>query len=110
MHYTLHMNVAFLGVKHIMRNVKVGWLLRYMHANGATAGAIPIVGDTIDSNLALGRLDNATLNRFSSLHYLLPFIIVGGSILHPAASRYGSNNPLGITSSVDEIVFLPIFM
>ena len=62
--------------------------------------------------MALGRLDNVTLNRFFSLHYLLPFIIVGASILHPAAYRYGYNNPnpLSINSYVDEIVFIPLFM
>ena len=78
----------------IMVPASIGYVVSRGPLHGATAGAIPIVGDTIDSYLALGRLDNATLNRFSSLHYLLPFIIVGASILHPAASRYGSNNPL----------------
>ncbi|CAM6072469.1 unnamed protein product, partial [Sphagnum tenellum] len=36
MHYTPHVDLAFLSVEHIMRDVKGGWLLRYMHANGAT--------------------------------------------------------------------------
>jgi ubiquinol-cytochrome c reductase cytochrome b subunit len=36
MHYTPHVDFAFLSVKHIMRDVKGGWLLYYMHANGAS--------------------------------------------------------------------------
>ncbi|KAH8974890.1 hypothetical protein BDL97_01G125900 [Sphagnum fallax] len=35
-HYTPHVDLAFLSVEHIMRDVKGGWLLRYMHANGAS--------------------------------------------------------------------------
>lgn len=166
MHYTPHVDLAFLSVEHIIRDVKGGWLLRYMHANGASMFFIvlhffrglyygssaspsklvwclgvvtlflimvtafigyvlpwgPLHGATSlasaipgrrrhYSNLALGWLDNATLNRFFSLHYLLPFIIVDASILHLAAlHQYGSNNPLGINSSVDKIAFIPIFM
>ena len=36
MHYTLHVDPAFNSVEHIMRDVKGGWLLRYMYANGAS--------------------------------------------------------------------------
>lgn len=36
MHYTPHVDLAFLSVEHIMRDVEGGWLLRYMHANGAS--------------------------------------------------------------------------
>ena len=36
MHYTPHVDYAFLSVEHIMRDVNYGWLLRYMHANGAS--------------------------------------------------------------------------
>jgi len=36
MHYTSHIDLAFLSVEHIMRDVNGGWLLRYMHANGAS--------------------------------------------------------------------------
>nr|YP_009277467.1 apocytochrome b [Psilotum nudum]AOH05937.1 apocytochrome b [Psilotum nudum] len=172
MHYTPHVDLAFHSVEHIMRDVKGGWLLRYMHANGASmffivvylhifrgsyygsytsprefvrclgvvisllmivtafigyvlpwgqmsfwgatvitslASAIPVVGDTIVTWLWGGfSVDNATLNRFFSLHYLLPFLIAGASILHLAAlHEYGSNNPLGINSSVDKIALYP---
>lgn len=55
-------------------------------------------------------VDNATLNRFFSLHYLLPFILVGASLLHLAAlHQYGSNNPLGVHSEMDKISFYPYF-
>lgn len=174
MHYTPHVDLAFLSVEHIMRDVEGGWLLRYMHANGASmffivtylhmfrglyygsyaspreflwcigviilllmiitafigyvlpwgqmsfwgatvitslASAIPVVGDTIVSWLWGGfSVDNATLNRFFSLHYLLPFVIVGASVVHLAAlHQYGSNNPLGTNSAVDKIGFYPYF-
>uniref|UniRef100_A0A6N2K910 Cytochrome b n=1 Tax=Salix viminalis TaxID=40686 RepID=A0A6N2K910_SALVM len=133
MHYTPHVDLAFNSVEHIMRDVEGGWLLRYMHANGATfigyvlpwgqmsfwgatvitslASAIPVVGDTIVTWLWGGfSVDNATLNRFFSLHYLLPFILVGASLLHLAAlHQYGSNNPLGVHSEMDKISFYPYF-
>jgi ubiquinol-cytochrome c reductase cytochrome b subunit len=55
-------------------------------------------------------VDNATLNRFFSLHYLLPFIIAGASIVHIAAlHQYGSNNPLGCLATVDKVSFYPYF-
>nr|YP_009863146.1 cytochrome b [Anthoceros punctatus]YP_009863188.1 cytochrome b [Anthoceros agrestis]QKD76602.1 cytochrome b [Anthoceros punctatus]QKD76644.1 cytochrome b [Anthoceros agrestis] len=168
MYHTLHVDLAFLSVEHIMRDVKGGWLLCYMYANGASmffivvylhifrgsyhgsyasprelvwclgvvislsmiitastgyvsfrgqmssrgatvimssASVIFVVGDTIVTWLWGGfSVDNATLNCFFSLHYLLPFIIAGVSILYLAASyQYGSNNPLGINFSVDKI-------
>ncbi|KAK8694773.1 hypothetical protein V6N13_072318 [Hibiscus sabdariffa] len=133
MHYTPHVDLAFNSVEHVMRDVEGGWLLRYMHANGATfigyvlpwgqmsflgatvitslASAIPVVGDTIVTWLWGGfSVDNATLNRFFSLHHLLPFILVGASLLHLAAlHQYGSNNPLGVHSEMDKISFYPYF-
>uniref|UniRef100_A0A0E0JZI4 Cytochrome b/b6 N-terminal region profile domain-containing protein n=1 Tax=Oryza punctata TaxID=4537 RepID=A0A0E0JZI4_ORYPU len=103
MHHTPHVDLAFNSVEHIMRDVEGGWLLRYMHANGARyvppwgqmsfwgatvitslASAIPVVGDTIVTWLWGGfSVDNATLNRASLLHL---------AALH----QYGSNNPLGV--------------
>ena len=174
MHYTPHISMAFESVEHIMRDVEGGWLLRYLHANGASmffiavylhmfrglyygsytsprefvwvvgvvilllmiitafigyvlpwgqmsfwgatvitslATAIPIVGNDITTWLWGGfSVDNATLNRFFSLHYLLPFVIVGASVVHIAAlHQYGSNNPLGINASVDKTSFYPYF-
>lgn len=174
MHHTPHVDLAFNSVEHVMRDVEGGWLLRYMHANGASmflivvhlhifrglyhasyssprefvrclgvvifllmivtaftgyvlpwgqmsfwgatvitslASAIPVVGDTIVTWLWGGfSVDNATLNRFFSLHHLLPFLLVGASLLHLAAlHQYGSNNPLGVNSEMDKIAFYPYF-
>ena len=175
MHYTPHIDLAFLSVEHIMRDVEGGWFLRYMHANGASmffivvylhlfrglyygsytsprelvwivgviilllmiltafigyvlpwgqmsfwgatvitslASAIPVVGTDITHWLWGGfSVDNATLNRFFSLHYLLPFIIAGASLVHIVAlHQYGSNNPLGCSSNVDKIPFYPYLL
>lgn len=174
MHYTPHVDLAFISVEHIMRDVQGGWLLRYMHANGASfffivvyvhmfrglyygsyaspreivwcigvvlflfmiitafigyvlpwgqmsfwgatvitslASAIPVIGDSIVSWLWGGfAVENATLNRFFSLHYLLPFLIAGLSIVHIAAlHQYGSNNPLG-TFAGDHVTFTPYML
>lgn len=75
------------------------------------ASAIPVVGDSIVTWLWGGfSVDNATLNRFYSLHYLLPFIISGAAVVHIAAlHQYGSNNPLGTNSAVDKVSFYPYF-
>jgi len=174
MHYTPHIDLAFLSVEHIMRDVNYGWLIRYAHANGASmffivvyihifrglyygsyasprellwivgvaifflmmatafmgyilpwgqmsfwgatvitnlASAIPIIGENIVHWLWGGfSVDNATLNRFFSLHYLLPFIIAGLVGLHLILLHEdGSNNPLGIDSKTDKIPFYPYF-
>ncbi|RYX79690.1 hypothetical protein EON70_00740 [bacterium] len=75
------------------------------------ASAIPVVGDSIVTWLWGGfSVDNATLNRFYSLHYLVPFIIAATSLVHIAAlHQYGSNNPLGTHSGIDKIAFYPYF-
>ena len=174
MHYTPHIEYAFSSVEHIMRDVNNGWLIRYLHANGASmffivtyshifrglyygsymnprgplwvsgviillimmgtgfmgyvlpwgqmsfwgatvitnlASAIPVVGEPIVQWLWGGfSVDNATLNRFFSLHYLLPFLIVGLVILHLSLLHTtGSNNPLGINKNVDTVSFYPYF-
>jgi ubiquinol-cytochrome c reductase cytochrome b subunit len=75
------------------------------------ASAIPVVGTDVTYWLWGGfSVDNATLNRFFSLHYLMPFIIAGASIVHIAAlHQYGSNNPLGSYAGVDKVSFYPYF-
>ena len=51
-------------------------------------------------------LHNATLNRFFSLHYLFPFLIVGLGVLHIVSLHTaGSNNPLGVDSNIDKVTF-----
>ena len=75
--------------------------------------AIPVVGESIVTLLWGGfSVDNATLNRFFSLHYLLPFVIAGVVVLHIIAlHRFGSNNPIGIDASgpQDTISFHPYY-
>ena len=161
MNYTPHTAYAFDSVERIMRDVNYGWLIRYVHMNGASMffivvyihiwrglyygsykaprellwilgvvifllmmatafmgyvlpwgqmsfwgatvitnlfSAFPIVGEHIVTWLWGGfSVDNPTLNRFFSLHYLMPFVIAGVVFLHVAALHItGSNNPLGI--------------
>jgi ubiquinol-cytochrome c reductase cytochrome b subunit len=75
--------------------------------------AIPLVGKSIVTWLWGGfAVDNPTLNRFFSLHYLLPFVIVGVVFLHVVALHItGSNNPLGIEVKTpqDTIPFHPYY-
>src|SRR6218665_357095 len=177
MHYAANGLVAFDSVEHIMRDVNWGWLLRYAHANGASAffvviyvhifrgffygsykapremvwllgvvifllmmatafmgyvlpwgqmsfwgakvitglfGAIPLVGEPLQQWLLGGFApDNAALNRFFSLHYLLPFVIVGVVVLHIWALHIpGSSNPTGVEvkTESDTVPFYPYFI
>ena len=73
--------------------------------------ALPYVGESISTWLWGGfSVDNATLNRFFSLHYLLPFLIAGLAGVHLALLHLdGSTNPLGICTKVDKIAFYPYF-
>ncbi len=75
--------------------------------------AIPLVGESIVTWLWGGySVDNPTLNRFYSLHFLLPFLIVGMVVFHIIAlHQFGSNNPLGIDkkSPKDSIPFHPYY-
>ena len=172
MQYAPNVEIAFASVEHIMRDVNYGWLLRYVHANGASMffivvymhmfrglyygsymhpreplwitgviifilmiatafmgyvlpwgqmsfwaatvitnlfSAIPVIGNEIVLWLWGGfSVDNATLNRFFSFHYLLPFVLAGLVIVHIVfLHEFGSNNPLGVVSYVDQIPFGP---
>ncbi|MDP2214402.1 cytochrome b/b6 [Phenylobacterium sp.] len=176
MHYVPHVDHAFASVERIMRDVNYGWLIRYMHANGASMffiavyihmfrglyygsykaprevlwilgciiyllmmatafmgyvlpwgqmsfhgavvitnlfGALPIVGEGITTWLWGGfAVDNATLNRFFSLHFLLPFMIAGVVGLHIWALHVpGNNNPTGVNvqSKADTVPFHPYY-
>lgn len=74
--------------------------------------AIPLFGESIVTWLWGGfSVDNPTLNRFFSLHYLLPFVIVGVVFLHLVALHtHGSNNPVGIDlTKKDKIPFHPYY-
>jgi len=97
----------------------IGYVLPWgqMSLWGATvitslASAIPVIGNHIVSWLWGGfSVDNPTLNRFYSAHYLLPFILAGLSILHLAAlHQYGSTNPIGVNAQTDLIPFYPYYV
>jgi ubiquinol-cytochrome c reductase cytochrome b subunit len=96
----------------------LGYVLPYgqMSFWGATVitnlmSAIPWIGNDFVEFLWGGfSVGNPTLNRFFSLHYLLPFILAALVIAHLIAlHEHGSNNPLGITSNVDRIRFHPYY-
>jgi ubiquinol-cytochrome c reductase cytochrome b subunit len=75
--------------------------------------AIPLVGDWIVTLLWGGfSVDNPTLNRFFSLHYLMPFVLVGIIVLHIVAlHQHGSSNPIGIDTKgpQDQLPFHPYY-
>jgi ubiquinol-cytochrome c reductase cytochrome b subunit len=104
----LMMAIAFLG-----------YVLPYgqMSLWGATVitnllSAIPIFGQDIVELIWGGfSVSNATLNRFFSLHYLLPFLLAALAVAHLIAlHEHGSNNPNGVTSSGDRYAFHPYFI
>ncbi|HXA39090.1 MAG TPA: cytochrome b N-terminal domain-containing protein [Phenylobacterium sp.] len=176
MHYVPHVDYAFNSVQRIMRDVNYGWLIRNLHANGASMfflaayihifrnlyygsyksprevlwilgcviyllmiitafmgyvlpwgqmsfhgavvitnliGALPVVGPSITTWLWGGfAVDDPTLNRFFSLHYLLPFMIAGVVALHVWALHVpGNNNPTGVNvkSKEDTVPFHPYY-
>jgi len=174
--FTPHVDLAFFSVEHIMRDVNYGWLIRYIHANGASfffflvyvhilkgiyygsyyfprtlvwftgciiyilmmgtaflgyvlprgqmsywaatvitnfVTVIPVVGKDIVYWVRGGySINNATLNRFFSLHYLLPFVIAVLSAYHIyQLHKSGSSNELGIRSHyLNKISFYPYFL
>lgn len=94
----------------------IGYVLPWgqMSLWGATVitnlvSAVPVVGKSIVEWLWGGfSVDNATLNRFFSLHYLLPFLIAGLSLVHLVLLHIeGSSNALGVDTKVDKIGFYP---
>lgn len=96
----------------------LGYVLPYgqMSLWGATVitnlmSAIPWIGQDIVEFLWGGfSVNNATLNRFFSLHYLLPFVLAALSVMHLIAlHQHGSGNPLGTTGNLDRIVMHPYF-
>nr|QIJ93860.1 cytochrome b [Eremias arguta] len=172
MHYTADVTSAFSSVAHIHRDVQHGWLIRNLHANGASLfficiylhigrglyygsyiftetwnigvvllllvmatafmgyvlpwgqmsfwgatvitnllSAIPYVGNTLVGWVWGGfAIDNATLTRFFTLHFLLPFIIMAVSMVHLLfLHETGSNNPTGLDSNSDKIPFHPYY-
>nr|BBD20498.1 cytochrome b [Cyrtodactylus auribalteatus] len=172
MHYTADTLLAFQSITHITRDVQHGWLIRNMHANGASMfficlylhigrglyygsylykkpwntgimlllltmatafvgyvlpwGQMSFWGATVITNLLsaipyVGQhlvewiwggfsIDNATLTRFFTFHFLLPFIIAMMMVLHLLfLHETGSNNPMGLNTSTDKVPFHPYF-
>jgi ubiquinol-cytochrome c reductase cytochrome b subunit len=74
--------------------------------------AIPLVGNDIVFLLWGGfTIDDATLHRFYSLHFFLPFIILALSIVHISLlHEAGSSNPTGVPSMLETIPFTPYFI
>nr|UIX25678.1 apocytochrome b [Tricholoma matsutake] len=104
----LMMAIAFLG-----------YVLPYgqMSMWGATVitnlfSAIPVFGqDIVEFIWGSFSVSNATLNRFFSLHFLLPFLLAALAVAHLIAIHvHGSNNPNGVTSHGDRIAMHPYFM
>nr|URX54121.1 cytochrome b [Cryptotermes sp. 6 AB-2022a] len=172
MHYCPNTEAAFSSVAHICRDVNYGWILRTLHANGASMfficiylhigrnmyygsyklmytwsvgvlilfatmataflgyvlpwGQMSFWGATVITNLLsaipyIGTImvqwvwggfavDNATLTRFFTLHFLMPFVITAMVVVHLLfLHQTGSNNPLGLKSDTDKIPFHPYF-
>jgi ubiquinol-cytochrome c reductase cytochrome b subunit len=175
MHYTPNVDLAFVSVEHIMRDVNYGWMIRYIHANVASFffifvylhigrglyygsyksprvlpwsigviilvlmmgtaflgyvlpyGQMSLWGATVITNMLsaipwIGQdfvqfvwggfsVNNATLNRFFSLHYLLPFLLAALAIMHlMTLHTNGSSNPLGVSSNTDRLPMHPYFI
>nr|ACR03130.1 cytochrome b [Sphaerodactylus vincenti] len=172
MHYTADISLAFSSIAHITRDVQHGWLIRNLHANGASVfficlylhigrglyygsylytetwntgvvlfflvmatafvgyvlpwGQMSFWGATVITNLLSAipyigtnlvqwvwggfSIDNATLTRFFTFHFLLPFVISAAMMLHLMfLHETGSNNPTGLNSNTDKITFHPYF-
>nr|UZP16818.1 cytochrome b [Artemia tibetiana] len=172
MHYTASVDLAFSSVAHICRDVNYGWLLRTIHANGASffficiyfhigrgmyygsfhyfetwmtgiallflvmaaaflgyvlpwgqmsfwgatvitnlVSAVPYIGNDVVQWLWGGfAVDNPTLTRFFTFHFLIPFLVAGLTMIHLLfLHQSGSNNPLGINANVDKLPFHPYF-
>nr|WDA97859.1 cytochrome b [Macaca mulatta]WDA97872.1 cytochrome b [Macaca mulatta]WDA97885.1 cytochrome b [Macaca mulatta]WDA97898.1 cytochrome b [Macaca mulatta]WDA97924.1 cytochrome b [Macaca mulatta] len=172
MHYSPDTSSAFSSIAHITRDVKYGWVTRYLHANGASMlficlflhigrglyygsyllletwnigimlllmtmttafmgyvlpwGQMSFWGATVITNLLSAipyigtdlvqwiwggyAIDSPTLTRFFTLHFILPFIIIALTTVHLLfLHETGSNNPCGISSDSDKIVFHPYY-
>lgn len=75
--------------------------------------AIPWIGqDLVEFIIGGFTVSNATINRFFSLHYILPFVIAALVLMHLIAlhERAGSGNPLGVSGNSDRLAFAPYFL
>lgn len=104
----------------MMATAFLGYVLPYgqMSLWGATVitnlmSAIPWIGQDIVEFIWGGfSVNDATLNRFFALHYLLPFILAALALMHLIAMHdsVGANNPLGISANYDRLPFAPYFL
>nr|QCS26755.1 cytochrome b [Pachyhynobius shangchengensis] len=111
-------NIGVILLFLVMATAFVGYVLPWgqMSFWGATVitnllSAIPYMGDSLVQWIWGGfSVDKATLTRFFAFHFLFPFLIVGVSILHLLfLHETGSNNPMGVYSSMDKLPFHPYF-
>lgn len=175
MHYSPVIELAFDSIEFIMRDVPNGWLIRYIHANGASMffivvyghicrglyygsymkprealwcsgvvllllmmataftgyvlpwGQMSLWGATVITSMVtvipLGgqylvewlwggyTVSSPTLHRFYTIHFLLPFILVGVTFIHLALlHKVGSNSPIGSDTGVDDVPFYPYYV
>lgn len=104
----------------MMATAFLGYVLPYgqMSLWGATVitnlmSAIPWVGQDIVEFIWGGfSVNNATLNRFFALHFVLPFVLAALALMHLIAlhDSAGSGNPLGVSGNYDRIPFAPYFI
>nr|AVE15460.1 cytochrome b [Deroplatys desiccata] len=115
-YYTWMLGVIILFL--VMATAFVGYVLPWgqMSFWGATVitnllSAIPYLGTNLVQWVWGGfAVDNATLNRFFTFHFVLPFIVSATVIIHLFfLHQTGSNNPLGLNSNIDKIPFHPYF-
>nr|YP_007374585.1 cytochrome b [Caecilia volcani]ACS37039.1 cytochrome b [Caecilia volcani] len=111
-------NIGVLLLFLVMATAFVGYVLPWgqMSFWGATVitnllSAVPYIGNSLVQWIWGGfAVDNATLTRFFAIHFLLPFLIAGTSMLHLLfLHETGSNNPTGLTSNQDKVPFHPYF-
>nr|QGW14858.1 cytochrome b [Corydoras agassizii] len=111
-------NIGVVLLLLVMMTAFVGYVLPWgqMSFWGATVitnllSAIPYIGNDLVQWIWGGfSVDNATLTRFFTFHFLLPFIVVAATLIHAMfLHETGSNNPIGINSDADKISFHPYF-
>nr|YP_010944577.1 cytochrome b [Blastomyces percursus]WMB97453.1 cytochrome b [Blastomyces percursus] len=117
---TLTWTIGTIMLIVMMATAFLGYVLPYgqMSLWGATVitnlmSAIPWVGQDIVEFLWGGfSVNNATLNRFFSLHFVLPFVLAALALMHLIAfhDTVGSGNPLGISGNYDRLPFSPYFI
>nr|CCP46821.1 Cytochrome b [Synodontis eupterus] len=111
-------NIGVILLLLVMATAFVGYVLPWgqMSFWGATVitnllSAVPYMGNALVQWIWGGfSVDNATLTRFFTFHFLLPFAVIAATVLHALfLHETGSNNPIGLNSNADKISFHPYF-